>query len=147
MSIPYYISEEVKSWLTGMDVNEPDTIFNCIGNKQLKEVVDVKNNKRYLCGVITLKFQNKELPVLLVAGHVYDKVNRIYNMEFSNYYVIMGVQGVNAEKSKYFMSESILQFFIKNKIDFLPAGVALKDLKLRKVNKENNQMLDKGWIV
>lgn len=147
MSIPYYISDEVKSWLNNMDTDKPETIFDCIGGKQLKLLVDVKDNKHILCGVITIKLPDKELPVLLVAGHVYDKVNRIYNMEFTNYYVLMGAQGVNANKSRYFMSEAILQFFIKNKIDFLPEGVSLADLNLRKVGDDEPKRLGKGWIM
>lgn len=147
MSLPYYVSDTVRGWLKEVDKSNPETIYNVFGDEHIKKIVDEKTNIEHLCGIMVLKINNISLPVVVIAGHVYDAFNRIYNKEFDFYYVCMGITGIDIEKSKYFMTPEMLRFFIKNKIEFLPKGETLLDLKTRKVESMSSYCIGTGWLM
>lgn len=145
MSLPYYISDTVKDWLKEVDSNSIDTIYTVFGEYGEKSVVDEKTNTSLVGGVITLLQNERRIPVVVVAGHVYDICNRIYNKEFDSYYILMGITGIDIEKSRYLMTQEMLRFFIKEDIKFLPEGETLLDLKKRKVESYSSYGFGAGW--
>lgn len=147
MYIPYYISQQIRSMVSSITYDTRNKIYEVLGPTLLKSLYDDEKDVEYLCGVITLKYNAREVPVILVSGQVYDVTQRIYNEPFVNFYILTGASGINIEKSKYMMSKEMLRFFIMEKIDFLPAGETFRDLNNRRVEKGSKYNIGQGWLI
>lgn len=147
MSLPYYISNEIRDWFRGeKEINE-ECVVSKIPVDELMKIKDYKTGKIYLCGVIHLTSDVGNYPVLVVEGHVFDMIHRICNEEFSTYVYFMNVKDVDIIKSRYVLTERMLNAFVKRDIKFMKADESFNDLWAKKVNDISGVSTSEGWLM